>query len=102
MSKTTYLDFLDGVKSYYGTGSDQWVEIAKYGLKADNALEILSQIPDVEVISNANGTVRGISYKGFTSWGGYPSNIGDALNSNNLGGSASPNKSFNMNIPSNT
>ena len=102
MSKTTYLDFLDGVKAYYGTGSDQWVEIAKYGLKADNALEILSQIPDVEVISNANGTVRGISYKGFTSWGGYPSNIGNSLNSNNLGGSASPNKSFNMNIPSNT
>ena len=102
MSKTTYLDFLDGVKAYYGTGSDQWVEIAKYGLKADNALEILSQIPDVEVISNANGTVRGISYKGFTSWGGYPSNIGNALNSNTLGGSASPNKSFNMKIPSNT
>lgn len=102
MSKTTYLDFLDGVKSYYGTGSDQWVEIAKYGLKADNALEILSQIPDVEVISNANGTVRGISYKGFTSWGGYSSNVGNALNSNTLGGSASPNKSFKMNIPSNT
>ena len=102
MSKTTYLDFLDGVKAYYGTGSDQWVEIAKYGLKADNALEILSQIPDVEVISNANGTVRGISYKGFTSWGGYPSNIGNALNSNTLGGSASPNKSFNIKIPSNT
>ena len=102
MSKTTYLDFLDGVKAYYGAGSDQWVEIAKYGLKADNALEILSQIPDVEVISNANGTVRGISYKGFTSWGGYPSNIGDAINSNTLGGSASPNKSFNMKIPSNT
>lgn len=102
MSKTTYLDFLDGVKSYYGTGSDQWVEIAKYGLKADNAFDILSQIPDVEVISNANGTVRGISYKGFTSWGGYPSNIGNALNSNTLGGSASPNKSFKMNIPSNT
>lgn len=105
MSNTTYLDFLDGVKSYYGTGSDQWVEIAKYGLKADNALDILSQIPDVEVISNANGTVRGISYKGFTSWGGYPSNagnVGNVLNSNTLGGSASPNKSFKMNIPSNT
>lgn len=102
MSKTTYLDFLDGVKSYYGSGSDQWVEIAKYGLKADNALEILSQIPDVDVISNANGTVRGISYKGFTSWGGYSSNIGNALNSNTLGGSASPSKSFKMNIPSNT
>lgn len=102
MSKTTYLDFLDGVKAYYGTGSDQWAEIAKYGLKADNALDILSQIPEVNVIKNANGTVRGITYKDFTSWGGYPSNIGNALNSNNLGGSASPNKSFNMSIPSNT
>lgn len=102
MSKTTYLDFLDGVKSYYGTGSDQWVEIAKYGLKADNAFDILSQIPEVNVIKNANGTVRGITYKDFTSWGGYPSNIGNALNSNTVGGSAGVSKSFNMSIPSNT
>ena len=102
MSKTTYLDFLDGVKSYYGAGSDQWVEIAKYGLKADNAFDILSQIPEVNIIKNANGTIRGISYKDFTSWGGYPSNIGGALNSNTIGGSASASKSFNMSIPSNT
>lgn len=102
MSKTTYLDFLDGVKVYYGEGSDQWVEIAKYGLKADNAFDILSQIPEVNVIKNADGTVRGITYKDFTSWGGYPSNVGGALNSNTIGGSASANKSFNMNIPSNT
>lgn len=102
MANTTYLDFIDGVKAYYGSGSDQWAEIAKYGLKADNALNILKQVPDVEIIKNANGTVRGISYKGFTSWGGYPSDIGDAINSNTLGGSASPNKSFKMNIPSNT
>ena len=102
MSKTTYLDFLDGVKSYYGTGSDQWAEIAKYGLKADNAFDILSQIPEVNVIKNANGTVRGITYKDFTSWGGYSSNIGGALNSNTIGGSASASKSFNMSIPSNT
>lgn len=102
MSKTTYLDFLDGVKSYYGTGSDQWVEIAKYGLKADNAFDILSQIPEVDIIKNSNGTVRGISYKDFTSWGGYPSNVGEALNSNTIGGSASASKSFNMSIPSNT
>lgn len=102
MSKTTYLDFLDGVKSYYGTGSDQWVEIAKYGLKADNAFDILSQIPEVNIIKNANGTVRGITYKDFTSWGGYSSNIGGSLNSNIIGGSASASKSFNMSIPSNT
>lgn len=102
MSKTTYLDFLDGVKAYYGTGSDQWVEIAKHGLKADNAFEILSQMPEVNVIKNADGTVRGITYKDFTSWGGYPSDVGGSLNSNTIGGSASSNKSFNMNIPSNT
>lgn len=102
MSKTTYLDFLDGVKSYYGTGSDQWVEIAKYGLKADNALDILSQIPEVNVIKNANGTVRGITYKNFTSLGGYSSNVGGSLNSNIIGGSANVSKSFNMSIPSNT
>lgn len=102
MSKTTYLDFLDGVKSYYGEGSDQWVEIAKYGLKADNAYDILSQIPEVNIIKNSDGTVRGITYKDFTSYGGYNSNIGSNLNSNTIGGSASANKSFNMNIPSNT
>lgn len=102
MSKTTYLDFLDGVKSYYDTGLDQWVEIAKYGLKDDNVFDILSQVPDVNIIKNADGTVRGITYKGFTSWGGHNSNIGSNLNSNTIGGSASANKSFNMNIPSNT
>lgn len=102
MSKTTYLDFLDGVKAYYGEGSDQWVEIAKYGLKADNAYDILSQIPEVNIIKNSDGTVRGITYKDFTSYGGYGSNIGSNLNSNTIGGSASANKSFNMNIPSNT
>lgn len=109
MSNTTYLDFIDGVKSYYGSGSDQWAEIAKYGLKADNALNILKQVPDVEIIKNANGTVRGITYKGFTTMGGYSGGDTDKLNqilnginSNTTGGMANPNKSFNMKIPSNT
>jgi hypothetical protein len=109
MADTTYLDFIDGVKSYYGSGSDQWAEIAKYGLKADNALNILKQVPDVEIIKNANGTVRGITYKGFTSMGGYSGGDTDKLNqilnginSNTAGGTANPSKSFNMKIPSNT
>lgn len=109
MADTTYLDFIDGVKAYYGSGSDQWVEIAKYGLKADNALNILKQVPDVEIIKNANGTVRGITYKGFTTMGGYSGGDTDKLNqilnginSNTTGGSANPSKSFNMKIPSNT
>lgn len=109
MADTTYLDFIDGVKAYYGSGSDQWAEIAKYGLKADNAVEILSQVPDVELIKNANGTLRGITYKGFTSMGGYSggnankvNQIINGINSNTTGGTANPNKSFNMKIPSNT
>lgn len=109
MADTTYLDFIDGVKSYYGSGSDQWAEIAKYGLKADNALNILKQVPDVEIIKNANGTVRGITYKGFTTMGGYSGGNTDKLNqilnginSNTTGGTANPSKSFNMKIPSNT
>ena len=109
MADTTYLDFIDGVKAYYGSGSDQWAEIAKYGLKADNALNILKQVPDVEIIKNANGTVRGITYKGFTTMGGYSGGDTDKLNqilnginSNTTGGSSNPSKSFNMKIPSNT
>lgn len=109
MADTTYLDFIDGVKAYYGSGSDQWAEIAKYGLKADDALNILKQVPDVDIIKNANGTVRGITYKGFTSMGGYSGGNADKLNqilnginSNITGGTANPSKSFNMKIPSNT
>lgn len=109
MADTTYLDFIDGVKAYYGSGSDQWAEIAKYGLKADNALNILKQVPDVEIIKNANGTVRGITYKGFTTMGGYSggdmdklNQILNGINSNTTGGTANPSKSFNMKIPSNT
>lgn len=109
MSDTTYLDFIDGVKSYYGSGSDQWAEIAKYGLEADNAFDILKQVPDVEIIQNADGSVRGITYKGFSTMGGSSGGNTDKLNqiinginSNTLGGTANPSKSFNMKVPSNT
>lgn len=106
MADTTYLDFIDGVKSYYGSGSDQWSEIAKYGLNADNAVNILKQVPDVEIIQNANGSVRGITYKDFTTMGGGNTDklnqIINGINSNNIGGTANPSKSFNMKIPSNT
>lgn len=106
MSDTTYLDFIDGVKSYYGSGSDQWTEIAKYGLNADDAVNILKQVPDVEIIQNANGSVRGITYKGFSTMGGGNTDklnqIINGINSNNIGGTANPSKSFNMKIPSNT
>ena len=108
-SQTTYLDFIDAVKSYYGSGSDQFAEIAKYGLKADNAVNILKQIPDVEIIKNRNGTVAGITYKGFTSYGGYSGQDAQKVNqilqqidSNYVVGSHNVKNSFNLKVPSNT
>ena len=64
-AKTTYLDFLDAIKSYYGTGSDEWIEISKYGLKADNAIEILKQVPGVDILKNSDGSIRSIAYNNF-------------------------------------
>ena len=57
MSGTPFQELLDAVASYYGTGSDQWVEIAQYGLKADNCAEILSQIPNVSTTVAKNGNI---------------------------------------------
>lgn len=109
MSKTTYLDFLDAVKKYYGTSSDQWAEIATYGLKADNAYNILKQVPNVDIVKNANGSVRGIFYKDFQSMGGYSGGDTDKLNeilwgidSNYLNSTANVKNATNLHIPSNT
>lgn len=56
---TQYSDLLNAVQSYYGTG-DEWAEIAKYGLRADNCYDILKQVPGVNITTNKNGDV--ISY----------------------------------------
>ena len=59
---TSYLDVLDAVKEYYGAGSDQWVEIAKYGLSSSEAYNILKQVPNVNIITNGDGSVRAYTY----------------------------------------
>ena len=56
---TSYQQLLDAVESYYGSGSDQWVEVARYGLKADNMAEILRQVPGVQAHVNKAGEVIG-------------------------------------------
>ena len=58
---TSYQQLLDAVESYYGSGSDQWVEVAKYGLRADNMAEILRQVPGVQAHVNKAGEVMGYS-----------------------------------------
>lgn len=59
---TTYQQVLGAVGDYYGVGSDQWVEFAKYGINADNIEQTLSQVPDVSIIKNRAGEVTGYTY----------------------------------------
>ena len=97
---STYLDMLDAVKNYYGSGSDQWLEIAKYGISADNAEAILSQVPGVQLIKNSNGSIRSYTYNSFSPISSDTS-IAEELNSNLQSGTASIANNTKIKIPSN-
>lgn len=101
-AQATYLDFLDAVKSYYGTGSDEWVEISKYGLKADNAINILKQVPGVDILKNSDGSIRSIAYNNFSTKGNKATFLAESIDSNIYNGSANVKNSFKMKVPSNT
>ena len=76
-----YQDVLGAVENYYGAGSDQWVEFAKYGINADNLEETLSQIPGVNVYKNNAGKITGYAYENpfATSTGGVAGEINSNL-----------------------
>ena len=76
---TEYQQLIDAVEKYYGSGSDQWAEIAKYGVASENAESILSQVPGVNIVKNANGTIR--SYN-LTAAENVVSGAEQAVNSN--------------------
>lgn len=76
---TQYSDLLEAVRAYYGS-SDEWAEIAKYGLKADNCYDILKQVPGVNITRNKNGDVIGYSVNAQTVM--PTSDIPSAINSN--------------------
>lgn len=76
---TQYSDLLNAVQAYYGTG-DEWAEIARYGLRADNCYDILKQVPGVNITTNKNGDVIGYSVNAQSS---LPiSDIPSAIDSN--------------------
>lgn len=97
---STYLDMLEAVKNYYCSGSDQWLEIAKYGISADNAESILSQVPGVQLIKNSNGSIRSYTYNAVSSIKSG-SSIAEELNSNLQSGTASIVNNTKIKIPSN-
>ena len=76
---TEYFQLLDAVEQYYGSGSDQWLEIAKYGITSDNAESILSQVPGVNIVKNSSGKIR--SYN-FNATENVVSSAATAVNSN--------------------
>lgn len=55
---TEYQQLLQAIEQYYGSGSDQWAEIAKYGIASDQAEQILKHVPGVNIVKNADGTIR--------------------------------------------
>lgn len=58
---TTFFDLLEAVKAYYGSGSDQWVKIAQYGITQET-LPILKQVPGVNFTYSNSGKILGYDY----------------------------------------
>lgn len=58
---STFLDLMDGVAAYYGSGSDEWAAIAQGGVTAQT-LPIIQQVPGVTVTRSASGAVLGYDY----------------------------------------
>ena len=58
---TDFQILLENIASYYGEGSDEWVEIAKCGLSGDNAASIFKQTPYVDYTVSSSGKVLNYS-----------------------------------------
>lgn len=94
MAGTTYQDLLKGVANYYGSGSDQWAEIAKYGVTPET-LPIIEQVPGVNITKSISGKYLGYDYiNPFTA----PGNPASSINSN-LQTGAYGNGAFSANVP---
>ena len=75
---TPYQELIQAIADYYGSGSDQWLEVAKYGVKADDFIDIVNQLPNYEVVTNKAGDI--IGYQKIDSL--TLSNPASAVNSN--------------------
>ena len=99
---TQYQQLCEAVKNYYGAGSDQWLEIAQYGVTATNFKNIVSQIPGVNVTVAKDGSVLGYSINEVASTGAPGQTVAEFLNSNTMGGTNSAANSASVNIPAST
>lgn len=99
---TQYQQLCDAVKNYYGAGSDQWLEIAQYGVAADNFTSIVSQVPGVNVQYAKDGSVLGYSMSEQASFSSGGPSVSEWINSNTQSGTAAQANTANINIPAST
>ena len=75
---TPYQELIQAIADYYGSGSDQWLQVAQYGTTADDFIEIVNQLPNYQVVTNKAGDI--ISYQKIDSIS--VSNSASAIDSN--------------------
>lgn len=94
MAGTTYQELLEGVANYYGSGSDQWATIARYGVNAET-IPILEQVPGVSITRSNSGAFLGYDYNNpFAGTGNPAANINSNLQTGAYGAG-----SFNAQLP---
>lgn len=92
---TTFQELLNGVAQYYGAGSDQWANIARYGVNAET-IPIIEQVPGVSITRSNSGAFLGYDYTNpFAS----VTNPASAIDSNLQTGAFGPG-AFNAQLPS--
>ena len=98
---TAYFDLVEAVKNYYGSGSDQWLEIAKYGISSENASSILKQLPNVETtISNSGKVINYSIIKDVET--GVSESLPSIIDSNLQTGTSALANTTQVSIPANT
>lgn len=96
---TTFTELLEGVAQYYGSGSDQWATIAKYGVNADT-IDIIKNVPGVQITVSQSGKYLGYDYvKPFSNVVTPTVESASTINSN-IDVATFGDGSFNANLPS--
>ena len=99
---TQYQQLCEAVKNYYGAGSDQWLQIAQYGVAAEDFTSIVSQMPGVNVQYAKDGSVLGYSMSEQASFSSGGPSVSEWLNSNTQSGTAAQANTASINIPAST
>ena len=96
-----YYELCDLISRYYGSGSDEWLEIAKYGIGSDKAASILKQVPYVETTVSESGKILNYSIIKDVSTGATET-LPTIIDSNLQTGTSALASTTQVSIPANT